>query len=275
MEIQRKKKRKTEESDSDMTFGEHLEELRRLLFRVLLVFVVIFLLLFTFFGKEILEVVFYPSYKEFITNKLLAYIADITGIERLLINENSVNMFNNRLSGQFMLHIKSSLVASLILCFPYIILQLWKFVRPALDSDVRKKCRGLVWEVVLWFFLGTAFSYFIIAPIAINFLANYEANVNISNIIDVNSYLSTVLGISLSGGLIFQLPLLVRLLSSIGLITSEWMKRNRKIAIIALLIISAFITPPDIMSQCLLFIPFYILYEYSISVARRIEKNNE
>ena len=115
----------------------------------------------------------------------------------------------------------------------------------------------MVWKVVFWFMLGTSFSYFIVAPLAINFLANYEANANISNIIDVNSYLSTVLGVSLSGGLIFQLPLLVRLLASIGLITSDWMKRNRKIAIAVLLTLSAIITPPDVMSQCLLFIPFY------------------
>ena len=132
----------------------------------------------------------------------------------------------------------------------------------------------MVWKVVFWFMLGTSFSYFIVAPLAINFLANYEANANISNIIDVNSYLSTVLGVSLSGGLIFQLPLLVRLLASIGLITSDWMKRNRKIAIAVLLTLSAIITPPDVMSQCLLFIPFYVLYEYSISIAKKIEKVN-
>lgn len=266
------KRKKIEESDAEMTFGEHLEEMRRILFRILIVFFVVFLILFTFFGEEILEFVFYPSYRDFITNKLLASLANITGIERLVINENGVNMFNNRLSGQFMLHIKSSLVASLILCFPYIIFQLWLFVKPALDADVRKMSRALVWEVVFWFFLGTSFSYFIVAPLAVNFLANYEANANISNIIDVNSYLSTVLGVSLSGGLIFQLPLLVRLLASIGMITSEWMKKNRKIAVVVLLIISAFITPPDIMSQCLLFVPFYILYEYSISIAKKMEK---
>lgn len=266
------KRRKIEESDTEMTFGEHLEEMRRILFRILIVFFMVFLFLFTFFGKEILEFVFYPSYGDFVTNKILASLADITGIERLVINENGVNMFNNRLSGQFMLHIKSSLVASLVLCFPYIIFQLWLFVKPALDARVRKISRNLVWEVVFWFFLGTSFSYFIVAPLAVNFLANYEANANIHNIIDVNSYLSTVLGVSLSGGLIFQLPLLVRLLASIGLIRSEWMKKNRKIAVVVLLIISAFITPPDVMSQCLLFVPFYILYEYSISVVRKMEK---
>lgn len=266
--------RKIDETDTDMTFGEHLEELRKILLRVLIVLLVSFLVLFTFFGKDILELVFYPSYKDFVTNKLLSGLANITGIEIFKINENGVNMFNNSLSGQFMLHVKSSLVASFILCFPYIIYQLWSFVRPALDVDVRRKSRMMVWKVVFWFMLGTSFSYFIVAPLAINFLANYEANANISNIIDVNSYLSTVLGVSLSGGLIFQLPLLVRLLASIGLITSDWMKRNRKIAIVILLTLSAIITPPDVMSQFLLFIPFYVLYEYSISIAKKIEKVN-
>lgn len=268
-------KKTIDESENEMTFGEHLEELRKVIIHIIIAFSILFLILFTFFRGNILDIVFYPSQKDFITNNLLAKLAEMTGIKQLEINKNGVDIYNIKMAGQFILHIKVSAVGALIINFPYIIGQLWGFVKPALNEKIKKRSRKIVWEIVLWFLLGACFSYFIIAPLAINFLANYEANSSINNIIDVNSYVGTVLGVSLAGGLVFQLPLLVRLLSSIGLITSDWMKKNRKIAIVILLLISALITPPDVMSQCLIFIPFYLLYEYSISISKRMENKIE
>ena len=173
-----------------------------------------------------------------------------------------------------MLHIKASAVGALVIAFPYIIGQLWGFVKPALSQATKRRTRLIVWKIVFWFFLGVAFSYFVIAPIGISFLANYEASGNINNIIDVSSYVSTVLGVCLAAGLVFQLPLLIRLLASIGIISSNWLKRNRKIAIVMILATSALITPPDVISQLLIFVPFYGLYEYGISIAKNIEKQN-
>lgn len=262
------------DSECEMSFGDHLEELRKVLIHIGVTFCIVFLVLFSFFKGVILDLVFYPSQPGFITNRLLSALAQITGIEGLNINVSGVEIYNVKMAGQFMLHIKVSAVGALILCFPYIISQLWGFVKPALSKNIRRKSRRIVWEIVLWFFIGTMFCYFIVAPLAINFLVNYEANEAINNIIEIDSYIGTVFGVSFAGGLIFQLPLLVRFLASVGLITSEWMRRNRKIAIVVLLVISALITPPDVMSQCLIFLPFYLLYEYSITIAKRVEKEN-
>lgn len=267
------KKDKAEDTqDVEMSFGEHLEELRKVVLHMGVAFLVLFLVLFVFFKGLILDIVFCPSKPDFITNRLFALLSDATGVQSLGLNANPVQMYNVKMAGQFMLHIKTSAIGALILAFPYFISQLWGFVRPALSKDVRRYCRRIVWKIVFWFFLGVSFSYFIIAPVGVSFLVNYEANVDIDNIIDVASYVGTVTGVCLAGGMVFQLPLLVRLLASIGLVSSGWLRKNRKIAAVVLLVLSAMITPPDVMSQLLIFVPFYILYEYSISIAKKVEK---
>ena len=256
------RKNEDESEDVQMTFGEHLDELRKVLMHVGGAFVFLFLFFFIFCKGYIIDIVFYPSDCDFITNRLFA------------INTNPLNLYNTKIAGQFMLHIKASAVGALVIAFPYIIGQLWGFVKPALSTTMKRRTRLIVWKIVFWFFLGVTFSYFIIAPLGINFLANYEANGSIQNIIDVSSYVSTVLGVCLAAGLVFQLPLLIRLLASIGIISSAWLRKNRKIAIVVILVLSALITPPDIISQLLIFVPFYILYEYGISIAKNIEKQN-
>ena len=268
------RKSEDESEDIQMTFGEHLDELRKVLMHIGIAFVLLFIALFTFFKGDIINIVFYPSESDFITNRLFAKLADLTGTEALRINANPLQIYNTKIAGQFMLHIKASAVGALVIAFPYIIGQLWGFVKPALSTNMKRRTRLIVWKIVFWFFLGVAFSYFIIAPLGINFLANYEANGSIQNIIDVSSYVSTVLGVCLAAGLVFQLPLLIRLLASIGIVSSAWLRKNRKIAIVVILALSALITPPDIISQLLIFVPFYILYEYGISIAKNIEKQN-
>ncbi|MBP5642853.1 MAG: twin-arginine translocase subunit TatC [Bacteroidales bacterium] len=260
--------------DAEMTFGEHLDELRKVLLHIGIAFVLLFIALFAFFKGDIIDLIFYPSESDFITNRLFAKLADLTGSDVLRINADPLQIYNNKLAGQFMLHIKASAVGALVIAFPYIIGQLWGFIKPALSKETKRRTRLIVWKIVFWFFLGVAFSYFIISPLGINFLANYEANGSIENIIDVSSYVSTVLGVCLAGGLVFQLPLLIRLLASIGVVTSSWLRKNRKFAIVVILVLSALITPPDVMSQLLIFVPFYILYEYGIRIAKNIEKQN-
>ena len=268
------RKSEDESEDVQMTFGVHLDELRKVLMHIGIAFVLLFIALFTFFKGDIINIVFNPSESDFITNRLFARLAELTGTEALKINANPLNLYNNKIAGQFMLHIKASAVGALVIAFPYIIGQLWGFVKPALSLTMKRRTRLIIWKIMFWFFLGVAFSYFIIAPLGINFLANYEANGSIQNIIDVSSYISTVLGVCLAAGLVFQLPLLIRLLASIGIITSAWLRKNRKIAIVVILALSALITPPDIISQLLIFVPFYILYEYGIRIAKNIEKQN-
>ncbi len=256
------RKRAEEPEDVEMTFGEHLDELRKVLMHIGIAFILLFLVLFIFFKGDIINIVFYPSESGFITNRLFS------------LNQDPLELYNTKIAGQFMLHIKASAVGALIIAFPYIIGQLWGFVRPALSKKARRRTRLIVWKIVFWFFLGVAFSYFVIAPIGVNFLANYVASESIGNLIDVSSYVSTVLGVCLAAGLVFQLPLLIRLLASIGIVSSDWLKKNRKIAIVVILVMSALITPPDVISQLLIFVPFYGLYEYGISIAKNIEKQN-
>lgn len=264
----------TANDSAEMTFGEHLDELRKILIRVALVFALLFIVLFTMKGV-VLKVVFAPITPEFPTNKLFTWLATAMGSDALNIHPENVQLFNNKMAGQFMLHIKSSVVGALVVAFPFLIWQLWLFVKPALPPHQRKQSIRYVLETPIWFILGLLFGYYVIAPLAINFLGNYSVSEEISNIIDVGSYMSTVLGVTFAAALAFQLPLLIRLLATIGLISSQTMRQYRKVAVVALLVFAAIITPPDVVSQILIFIPCYALYEYGITIAKHIEARKE
>ena len=264
----------TANDSAEMTFGEHLDELRKILIRVALVFSLLFIVLFAMKGV-VLKVVFAPITPEFPTNRLFTWLATAMGSDALNIHPENVQLFNNKMAGQFMLHIKSSVVGALVVAFPFLIWQLWLFVKPALPPHQRKQSIRYVLETPIWFILGLLFGYYVIAPLAINFLGNYSVSEEISNIIDVGSYMSTVLGVTFAAALAFQLPLLIRLLATIGLITSESMRQYRKVAVVALLVFAAIITPPDVVSQILIFVPCYALYEYGITIAKHIEARKE
>lgn len=264
----------TANDSAEMTFGEHLDELRKILIRVALVFALLFIVLFTMKGV-VLKVVFAPITSEFPTNRLFTWLATAMGSDALNIHPENVQLFNNKMAGQFMLHIKSSVVGALVVAFPFLIWQLWLFVKPALPPHQRKQSIRYVLETPIWFILGLLFGYYVIAPLAINFLGNYSVSEEISNIIDVGSYMSTVLGVTFAAALAFQLPLLIRLLATIGIISSQTMRQYRKVAVVALLVFAAIITPPDVVSQILIFVPCYALYEYGITIAKHIEARKE
>ncbi len=257
-----------------MTFGEHLDELRKILIRVALIFSVLFIVFFILKGI-VLDIVFAPIRPEFPTNRLFTWLAAVLNSETLNIHPENVELFNNKMAGQFMLHIKSSIVGAFVVAFPYLIWELWLFVKPALPPYQRKQSIRYVVETPVWFIIGLLFGYYVISPLAINFLGNYTVSDQISNIIDVGSFMSTVLGVSFAGAIAFQLPLLIRLLATLGIIGSESMRQYRKLAVVVLLIFSAVITPPDVVSQILIFVPCYALYEYGIRIARRIEIQRE
>ncbi len=256
--------------EAEMTFGEHLDEIRKILVRVALVFALLFIVLFAMKGI-VLDVVFAPIRETFPTNRLFNLLADLMGSDTLRIHPDNVELFNNKMAGQFMLHIKSSFIGAFIIAFPYLIWELWLFVQPALPAQQRKQSIRYAIETPLWFVMGLLFGYYIIAPLAINFLGNYQVSDQISNIIDVSSFLTTVMSVSFAAAVAFQLPLLIRLLATMGILTSQGMRQYRKVAVAALLIFAAIITPPDVVSQVLIFFPCYALYEYGIRIAGRIE----
>ena len=257
--------------EAEMTFGEHLDEVRKILVRVAITFTLLFIVLFSMKGI-VLDIVFAPIRETFPTNQFFAWLAKVLGTEALDINPENVELFNNKMAGQFLLHIKSSVVGAFIIAFPYLIWELWLFVKPALPPHQRKRSIRYVLETPIWFVMGLLFGYYIISPLAINFLGNYQVSDQISNIIDVSSFMTTVISVSFAAAVAFQLPLLIRLLATIGIVSSNGMRQYRKVAVVALLAFAAIITPPDIISQCLIFVPCYVLYEYGIGIAERIEK---
>lgn len=256
--------------EADMTFGEHLDELRKILMRVIGVFVVLTIAMFSIKGI-VLDVVFAPIREGFPTNRFFAWLAEVLNSEALNIHPENIGLYNNKMAGQFMLHIKSSIIGAFVISFPYLIWELWLFVKPAIPPHQRRRSIRYVVETPIWFLLGLLFGYYVIAPLAINFLGNYEVSDQINNIIEVNSFMSTVMGTSFAAAVAFQLPLLIRLLATIGIMTAEGMRQYRKVAVIVLLVFAAIITPPDVVSQILIFIPCYALYEYGIRIATKIE----
>lgn len=263
-----------EQDAVEMTFGGHLEELRARLIRSFIALFVVFVVAFIY-NKYILDIIFAPMDPAFFTNAMLCRVGGILDIDVLCINQNFVDIINTKLAGQFNLHIKSSLLSAIVVTVPYIVLQLWLFIKPALDLEIQKQCKTFVLEVSLWFFIGLFFGYYIISPLAINFLTNYEVSGSISNMIDVQSYLSSVMGVSLAAALVFQLPVLVRLLAMMGVLHGDVMRRFRRFAFAGSVILSAVITPPDMFSQVLVALPLYCLYEYGIVITDRITKKRE
>ena len=260
--------------EAEMTFGEHLDEVRKILVRVAIIFALLFIVLFALKGI-VLDVVFAPIRETFPTNRFFIWLAELMGAEALRIHPENVDLFNNKMAGQFLLHIKSSVVGAFIIAFPYLIYELWLFVKPAIPPRQRKQSIRYVIETPIWFIMGLMFGYFIISPLAINFLGNYQVSDQISNIIDVSSFMTTVISVSFAAAIAFQLPLLIRLLATMGIVSSNGMRQYRRVAAAALLIFAAVITPPDVVSQVLIFCPCYALYEYGIGITERIEKRRE
>jgi len=269
---------KTEKSsdDGEMTFFEHIDALRPHLLRGALALVVTMVAAFLA-KKYIIDMVLMgPKSPDFPTNRLLCRLSRIiSGDDSLCINKLQFNMINTALGGQFNLHMQVSLATGLAVAIPYLLWELWRFVMPALTPNERAKSRMFVFYVSLCFFTGLLFGYFMIVPLSINFLYGYTASVDIVNMIDVKSYLSTVLQVSIMCAIIFQLPLLIYFLSRIGLVSVAFLKKYRRHAILILTVLCAIITPPDLFSLMLVVVPLYGLYELSIFLSARVGRKKE
>ena len=204
--------KQTINSEAEMTFGEHLDEIRKILIRVSMIFAVLCVVLFAYKGI-VLDVLFAPIRESFPTNQFFNWMANLMGTDVLRLHPETMELFNNKMAGQFLLHIKSSIVGAFIIAFPYLIWELWLFVKPALPPHQQRQSIRYVIETPIWFLIGLAFGYFIISPLAINFLGNYSVSDKINNIIDVSSFMTTVMSVSFAGAIAFQLPLLIRLLA--------------------------------------------------------------
>jgi len=261
-----------EEEEEGMSFLDHLEQLRWHLLRsiaaILIFTVAAFLAKSIVFGKVILG----PSKIDFFTYQLLCKIAHAISTPALCIDNLPFTIQSRQMTGQFSMHLTSSVVVGLIISFPYIFWEVWRFISPGLYSKERQAARGAVFFVSLLFFTGASFGYFILAPLSINFLSNYQLDPSILNEFDITSYVTTLTMLVLASAIMFQLPVVIYFLSMSGLVTAAMLKTYRRHAIVVILILAAVITPPDVISQILIAMPILVLYEAGIQIAKRLEK---
>ncbi len=267
-------KQKIPDHEKVMSFWDHLEELRGHIIRSLIAVVVLAGVAFA--NRHIVfdTIILAPSSSHFITYRLLCKLGRLVHTSSLCVKGMHLKIINISMSGQFLTHIYISLAAGALLSFPYILWEIWRFVQPALLKNEKKYSRGGLVTSTLLFLIGVVFSYFMIVPIMVNFLGNYSVSSDVVNTITLKSYISTIVSMTLAVGLVFELPILVYFLTRIGIITPQFLKSNRKYMVIILLTVAAIITPPDVFSQMLVFIPLEILYEASILVSKRVYKRH-
>ena len=241
---------------SSMTFWDHLDELRGMFFRVLVVAIIGASIAFCF-KEELFAIVLAPRSSDFITYRLM-------GVEPF-----SIHLMNIGLTEQFMIHLKTAFYAGILLASPYIIYQLFRFVSPALYDNERKYATLLCFCGYLMFMLGTALNYLLIFPLTVKFLGTYQVSPDVANMLTLQSYMDTLLMMNLVMGIVFELPVVSWLLGKMGLINAGMMQSMRKHAVVAILIVAAIITPTtDAFTLFVVALPIWLLYELSILIVR-------
>lgn len=260
---------------NEMSFLDHLEELRWLLIRSTLAIVIASTVAFFFSDFIFDKIIFGPKDPNFITYRWFCEVSKFFGSTGEGFCDYKINfdVQSRVMSGQFNAHIWTSITAGFILAFPFILWECWKFISPALYDKEKKNAKVFLAIASFLFFLGVLFGYFIITPLSINFLAGYQVSTQIHNDIDLDSYISLIRSTTLSCGLVFELPIVMFFLSKLGLITPTFLRKYRKYAIVIILIIAAIVTPPDVVSQIIVTIPLLILYELSIYISGWVLKN--
>lgn len=266
---------KNKNTEKEMSFLDHLEELRWLLIRSTIAILIAAAIAFTFNEFLFDTIIFGPKKGDFITYKFFCQLAETYDLDRSFCNKELPFKIQNRtMDGQLSVLIWTCITAGFILAVPFILWQIWKFILPALYENEKKYAKHFLFTTSTLFFIGVAFGYFVLVPLSINFLSNMQISSEIENQIDINSYIGLVKSTSLSTGLIFELPVIIFFLAHLNLISAEFLKEYRKYAYVLILIISAIVTPPDIISQTIVSIPLIILYEISIFIAKYISKKN-
>lgn len=259
--------------EKEMSFLDHLEELR---WRLIRSFIAIFIggaVAFVFKGILFDDIIFGPRDPQFLTYRFFCKASHWLGMDdSLCLSEMPFSLQNIAMSGQFTTHILSAAIAGFILAFPYVIWEFWMFLKPGLKPSERTAARGMVFYSSILFGAGVLFGYYLIAPLSVQFLGGYQISESVANQIQLSSYISTITSVTLAAGLIFQLPILVYFLTRMGLVTPQLLRQYRRHAIVGVLVLSAIITPPDITSQVLVTLPIMFLYELSIVISKRVLK---
>lgn len=255
------------EEKGNMSFLQHLEELRWRLVRCSVAIVVLAIAIWSF-QEDIMNYIFLSMSKpDFITFKFFCEHLNFMCAENI-----QIKMISTEVGGQFSYALMMSFMGGLVLAFPYVFFQLWSFVKPGLKQNEVAMVKGIVFYVSLLFFAGILFGYFIIAPMSIQFFGTFSMSSAIENNFTISSYMSTILSTIFYTGLFFLLPVLAYICGKLGIVSSGFLKKYRKHAVVAVLILAAIITPPDMISQVIVSIPILLLYELGIFVVTRVEK---
>jgi len=254
--------------EKEMSFLDHLEELRWHVVRAVAAIFIGMILVFIFSTWIFDNIIFAVGKPDFIFFKWLCAVGTLVdSADTLCITEIPMKIQSRLLTGQFSMQLTVSFVLGLIFAFPYVFWEIWRFIKPGLYSKERNHSRGAVFFVSLLFLIGISFGYFVLSPMVVWFLSNYSVSSMVQNEFDITSFVSTVAALVLGCGVLFQLPMVIFFLTKIGIMTPTFMRANRKYAVIIILVVGAIITPPDPLSQTIVAIPLYILYEVSIFVS--------
>ncbi len=261
--------------EKEMSFLDHLEELRWHLVRSTFAIVIVGVVAFIFKSFIFDVLIFGPSRPDFATYRLFCDVSRSMGMEAFCFNEMPFRIQSRTMSGQFSAHMWTSIYAGIIIAFPYILYEFWRFISPGLKENERSSSRGFILIASFLFFLGVLFGYYVITPLSINFLGSYQVSEKVINSFDLDSYISLVRTSVLASGIIFELPIIIYILTKIGLVTPEALRKYRKFSLIVVLAVSAIITPPDVASQIIVAIPILILYEVSIYISKMVIKKQK
>lgn len=263
--------------EKEMSFLDHLEELRWHVVRSLLAILIFTILAFVYGDWIFNNIIFAPGRVDFPTFRWLCQLGQWLGSEdAFCVKEIPFKVQSRLMTGQFTMHITASVVIGLIVAFPYVAWELWRFVRPGLYTTERRSSKGAVAAVSFLFLTGVLFGYYVMCPMMISFLANYQISDMIVNEFDITSYVGTIVTVVFGSGVLFQLPVVMYFLTKIGIVTPTFLRKSRKHAVIVILIIGAIVTPSaDPLSQALISIPLYLLYEISILISSNVVRKKE
>lgn len=254
--------------EKEMSFLDHLEELRWHLVRSALAIVIFMILAFVFTPWIFENIIFAPTRVTFPTFQWLCSLGKLTGSEEALCAKPFDFKIQSRyLTGQFTMQFLASFVIGVIVAFPYVFWEIWRFVKPGLKSNESKNSRGAVFAVSFLFLSGVLFGYFLLVPLMTWFFATYTISPTIVNEFDITSFVSTFVMLVFGSGVLFQLPVVVYFLTRVGMLTPKFMRTYRKHAYVVILVVGAIVTPPDILSQILISMPLFLLYEISIFIS--------
>lgn len=260
--------------ENEMSFLDHVEELRWHLVRSAAAILV--LAAIAFFNKDLIfnKILFAPKDPNFITYRFFCKVSQFFNTDGLCIDEMPFTFQSLAMGEQFSVHIWTSITVGFIIAFPFIIYEFWKFISPGLYESERKNAKSFIIVSSFLFFVGVAFGYYVVTPLSVNFLGNYSISDLVERNIKIDSYMSLVRSSLLACGLVFELPIIMYFLTKIGLVTPEFLKKYRKHALVLVLLLAAVITPPDIISQIIVAIPILILYEVSILISKLVVKRD-